>query len=110
MTALGTLFLGIFTMLYTFSSSFVVSVVVACVGFFFGGFRIAGANGLALDQVPEYRGVMMSLNTGFVNVGNFIGTVVGGFLLINYGWSMLGLVLGATGIIASIVYLLFIQD
>lgn len=109
-TAMGTLLLGVFTMLYTFSSSFVVSVVVACVGFFFGGFRVAGANGLALDQVPEYRGVMMSLNTGFVNVGNFIGTVVGGFLLINYGWSMLGLVLGATGIIASIVYLLFIQD
>ena len=109
-TAVGTLLLGVFTILYTYSPSFVVSIVVACIGFFFGGFRIAGANGLALDQVPEYRGVMMSLNTSFVNVGNFIGTVIGGYILINYGWGLWGLVLGATGVIASVVYWLFTKD
>jgi predicted MFS family arabinose efflux permease len=109
-TAVGTLLLGVFTVLYTFSPSFLIGVVLSGVGFFFGGFRIPGANGMALEQVPEYRGVMMSLNTAFVNVGNVIGTVIGGYVLINYGWGMLGLVLGVFGVLASLIYWLFTEE
>ena len=77
------------------------------VGSFFDGLRIPGANSLALEQVPEYRGVMMSLNTAFVSVGNFFGTVIGGYVLVRYDWGVLGLVLGVFGILSSFIYWLF---
>jgi predicted MFS family arabinose efflux permease len=50
------------------------------------------------------------LNTAFVNVGNVIGTVIGGYVLINYGWGMLGLVLGVFGVLASLIYWLFTEE
>jgi DHA1 family inner membrane transport protein len=109
-TVIGTLCLGVFTVLYTFSPSFSLGVGLVTIGSIFNGFRIPSANGLAIEQVPEYRGVMMSLNSAFVNVGNFLGTFIGGFVLIEYGWSALGVVLGFFGIFASAIYWLFTVD
>jgi predicted MFS family arabinose efflux permease len=109
-TVSGTLLLGVFTILFAFSPSFIFGVVIGCIGFFFGGLRVPGANGLALDQVPEYRGVMMSLSTGFVNIGNFIGTAVGGFVLDVYGWGVQGLMLGVFGLIGSLIYQMYSKE
>ena len=109
-TVVGTLLLAVFTVLFSFSPSFILGVVIGCVGFFFGGLRVPGANGFALDQIPEYRGIMMSLSTGFVNVGNFIGTAVGGYILDVYGWGVQGLILGVFGLVGSLIYQLYSQE
>jgi predicted MFS family arabinose efflux permease len=74
------------------------------VGCFFGGLRFSGANGLSLEQVPGYSGVMMSFHSASVNVGYLVGAAIGGFSLINFGWNMLSVLLGSAGIIAAIVY------
>jgi predicted MFS family arabinose efflux permease len=81
-----------------------------CVGCFFGGLRFSGANGLSLEQVPEYSGVMMSFHSASLNVGYLVGAAVGGYSLINYGWNMLSVVLGGAGVLAAIVYWVLTEE
>ena len=65
---------------------------------------------LALDQVPEARGTMMSLKSVFGNTGNALGPAIGGALLIWASYPPLGLVLGAMSIIASAIILIIARD
>ncbi len=65
---------------------------------------------LALDQVPEARGTMMSLKSVFGNIGNAIVPAVGGALLVWASYQALGFVLGAMSIVASAIILLIAKD
>ena len=106
-TIVGAVFLGLFLAVCTFIPSFIPCVVVMCVGCFFGGLRFSGANGMSLEQVPDYNGVMMSFHSASLNVGYLIGTAIGGFSLINYGWNLLSVSLGSAGLLAAVVYWFF---
>ncbi len=63
-----------------------------------GAGYVAG-DSLTLEQVPEYRGTLMSLNT----VARSTGATVGALLLI-YGYGAFGLVMGALGLAAALIY------
>jgi predicted MFS family arabinose efflux permease len=65
---------------------------------------------LALDQVPEARGTMMSMKSVFGNVGNTIGPAVGGALLVLASYSALGFVLGGMSMVASAIILFLAKD
>ncbi|HSQ49089.1 MAG TPA: MFS transporter, partial [Candidatus Deferrimicrobiaceae bacterium] len=67
---------------------------------------------LMLEQTPNYRGTMMSLNSVFNNAGNAIGPAVGGALLILSSgfYPFVGLAFGLMTFAGAAVLLLFVKD
>ncbi len=65
---------------------------------------------LVLDQVPKFRGTMMSMRTLFGGIGGAIGAAVGGAVLFLFSYQALGLVLGAMGIAAATVVFFLVKD
>jgi predicted MFS family arabinose efflux permease len=65
---------------------------------------------LALDQVPEARGTMMSMKSVFGNIGNTIGPAVGGTLLVLASFPTLGFVLGGMSMVSSAIILFLAKD
>jgi predicted MFS family arabinose efflux permease len=65
---------------------------------------------LILEQLPKYRSTVMSLNTAFMNGGMLLASLIGGFTLNNYGFQVLGLVLGSIGVIGTIVWIALVKD
>jgi predicted MFS family arabinose efflux permease len=76
---------------------------------FTSGVRYAAYNSIALEQVPDYRGSMMSLSQVTQDLGSFIGTGIGGVILVLASYDVLG-VLGAASIMASLIFHLFVVD
>jgi predicted MFS family arabinose efflux permease len=76
----------------------------------FFGMVASSANSLTLEQIPRLRGTMMSLDTAVINIGSALGTVAGGLALLYLNYEGLGIVLGAIGIFAAIVFFLLAKD
>lgn len=66
-------------------------------------------NSLALEQVPAYRGMMMSLSSLSNNLALAIGTSIGGLILLSYDYEFLGL-FGILAIIGSLIFRFFTID
>ncbi|MHA1966164.1 MAG: MFS transporter [Candidatus Hodarchaeales archaeon] len=77
---------------------------------FFAGIFSTTFISLSLEQVPQFRGSMMSLNSASSRVGEAIGAGLGGILLVLYNYEMLGLALGLMSFIASIIFYFFVID
>ena len=67
------------------------------------GFAYTGANSLLLDQVPSFRGTVMSFFTAANGLGKTLGASIGGVILLFSTYGMLGLVLGTLGFTAAII-------
>ena len=80
-----------------------VALIVCYTGCFFAGFRYAAATTLAIEQVPAFRGTMMSLYAATDSIGGALGAGVGGLVLLLYNYELLGLSIGAMGIIGSVL-------
>lgn len=65
---------------------------------------------LTLDQVPEYRGTLMSLNVVARNLGATLGGLLGGSLLLFTNYNFFGVVMGMIGVASAVVYRLFTQE
>jgi len=63
-----------------------------------------------LEQVPRFRGVMMSLYSVADNLGMAFGAGVGGYILFLYDYSVMGAFLGTLGIVSAIVFHFFTED
>jgi len=59
---------------------------------------------LTLEQVPGFRGTMMSLNSAAGNLGMALGSGVGGVVLLVYDYGLVGISLGALGILGTLIY------
>ena len=79
-------------------------------GHLFGAFQYSACISYGLEQVPGFKGSMMSISSAFTYIGYAIGTGVGGAVLLAYGWGALGLTLGALGLVGSLIYALFTSD
>lgn len=106
-TVLSSLVIGLAIVLFTHVPNYYLAIILGLMMPFFSALWSASSNALALKQVPEFRGAMMSLNSGSSQLGRTIGSFVGG-LAINFGgYSLMGITFGLVGLIASIaVYLL----
>lgn len=102
-TVLTALLSGIFTISYVFASSLWLSVALMSVASWFFGMVASAANSLTLEQIPGFRGTMMSMDYALINVGSALGSVVGWLALSAFNYEGLGSALGAMGILAGIV-------
>jgi predicted MFS family arabinose efflux permease len=81
---------------------------------FFGSFVMAisftSSRNLTLEQEPNFRGTMMSLNSASQSLGYMIGTGLGGYIILKYSYNLAGIALGSMGVLAAIVYWIFSLD
>jgi len=110
LTVLTTLFAGIFIISFVFVPNLWLSLVLNFLGTWFSGMGSSAANSLALEQVPEFRSTMMSINAAAISLGNALGSAIGGLALVLLDYEVLGSSLGAMGIVAAIMFYLLAID
>jgi predicted MFS family arabinose efflux permease len=109
-TVLTAFLSGTFTVSYAFVPNVWISLVLMMIASWFFGMVASSANSLTLEQIPELRGTLMSIDTALLNVGSAFGTTSGGLALLCFGYEGLGGVLGTIGIVAALVFYLLAQD
>jgi len=68
-----------------------------------------GSYSLTLEQVPRFRGTVMSISSAATSLGSAIGAAMGGLALLLYDYEFLGIAGGAMALVAAIFYLLAID-
>jgi DHA1 family putative efflux transporter-like MFS transporter len=102
-TVFGCLFAGLSSIAYVCAPTFIVSLGVVLVGAFIAGLRINAITSLSLEQVSEFRGSMMSLNSAFMNLGFVLGAGIGGYALLGGSWVLMGVSIGFMGILSATI-------
>ena len=110
LTVLTSILAGIFTISYAFVPNLWLSLASNLSGAWFFGMTTSAASSLTLEQVPKYRGTMMSINSAAQSFGSALGTALGGTALIIFNYEALGTILGALGIVAAIIFYLLATD
>jgi predicted MFS family arabinose efflux permease len=89
----------------TYNSGILALSVITFLPFaYLAGAGYVAGDSLTLEQVPEYRGTLMSLNAVARSTGATVGAMLGGALLLIYGYGVFGLVMGALGLAAALIY------
>ena len=110
LTVVNAVLAGIFTICYYLTPNLWLSMTLVMVACLFFGMLVSSANSLTLEQIPEARGTIMSMSTASLNLGSALGTSIGGLTLSSFGYEGLGTTLGAIGIAAAFVFLLFARE
>jgi predicted MFS family arabinose efflux permease len=79
------------------------SLALIILGFGLLGVAFTASNNLTLNQVPGYRGTVMSLFSAANSLGLAIGAAVGGFILLSYDYSFLGVGVGGFMLLSALV-------
>jgi predicted MFS family arabinose efflux permease len=103
-TVLTAFLAGIFTITYACVLNLWLSLALSLIASWFFGMVTSAANSLTLEQVPEFRGTMMSIDTAAINLGSALGTALGGLALVFFDYEGLGIALGVMGVTAAIVF------
>jgi DHA1 family inner membrane transport protein len=106
----ATIIAGVFLLMHYNLSWFWLSAAAGCVTCFFFGIRLTASNNLSLEQIPSFRGSMMSLNSMTGNIGSAVGAGLGGLILILYSYGGLGTLFCVISFIAVAVIQLFAWD
>ncbi|MFA9496305.1 MAG: MFS transporter [Candidatus Bathyarchaeota archaeon] len=104
-TWLSTLIGGLSLLLY-FSVKLPVAVAIlaSAIGTGMAGTTMTTMATLALEQVPDSRGTMMSLNSAAMNVGAMLSTVIGGLAIDSLGFSGYGSIMFTISLAAAITF------
>ena len=102
--------MGGFIIAFMNIAHFGLAIILTSLSGVFGGIVAASSSGLTLEQVPQYRGTMMSLHYAAWSLGTAVGTGVGGVALLLHSYGMLGLILGSFGLIAALVFYAWARD
>jgi predicted MFS family arabinose efflux permease len=101
---------GAFTIIYLNVPDLWTTIVLTYVACLFTGFRSSANTSLTLEQVPAYRGTMMSANTASWYMGMALGAWLGGVMLLWYDYNMLGIALGGAGVAAALLFQFLSKD
>jgi predicted MFS family arabinose efflux permease len=80
-----------------------VSLILALIVNFQLGLALTSANSLTLDQIPSFRGTIMSLFTAANSMGMTFGASLGGMILITSSYGSLGVFLGLVSLLAAFI-------
>jgi predicted MFS family arabinose efflux permease len=75
----------------------------------FGTLHSANTN-LALEQIPSFRGTMMSINQAAGSLGSTLVVIFGGWALLEYGFRYFGALIVGLNLIAFAVYWLMVKE
>ncbi len=110
MTSISSLFIGLSIALFTNIPNYYLAIGFGLLMPLFASFWSASSNTLSLRQVPEYRGAMMSLNSGSSLLGRALGSAIGGLSLNYGGYSLMGIVMGVFGLLAFLAVSTLVKD
>jgi DHA1 family inner membrane transport protein len=104
-TVAGTLLCGVFTITFFFIPNLWGALVSNFLMSWFGSIGLTAYACLAIAQVPESRGTMMSLNSAVESVGSAIGPAVGGALLVltTGFYGAVGLAFGGMFVVSAMI-------
>jgi len=111
--AIGSTAVASFCLIMIFIVSNVwVAFVFDMLHVWFGAFSVPAFLALVLEQVPSYRGTMMSLNSLFNNIGKTIAPAIGGALLVVTSgyYPSVGLVFGGMSLIGVVLLFFFVKE
>ena len=103
-TVLTALMGGIFAISFAYLPNLWLSLALFFLGAWFCGMGASASNSLTLEQVPKFRGTMMSITSAAQSLGSALGAALGGSMLVLYNYRIMGGALGALGIVAAIVF------
>ncbi len=69
-----------------------------------------GSTNLTLEQVPEARGTMMSINSIFITLGGGVGAALGGVALVLFGYTGVILTFASLSLLAAAIYFFLTDD
>jgi predicted MFS family arabinose efflux permease len=102
--------LGVCLMAYTVVPSLWFATAARFLGSWLAGMMFSASASLELEQLPRFRGTMMSISAAMQSVGSAIGAAIGGFTLLVYDYELIGVSLGALAVIGAIIVHLFAVD
>jgi len=106
----STLATGLLLAPYMYMADLWVAVILSFTMCLLGGVAFASTGSLILEQVPRYRGSMMSINTAADNFGSALGAGLGGLLLLVFNYEKMGMALGSLALLSAITYQLLVRD
>jgi predicted MFS family arabinose efflux permease len=110
MVVITSLILGLVTLVVTLPKLFWVTYGITIFASLCGGMMITGFTSLTLEQIPRFRGTMMSVSSAATSLGQLLCASIGGFLLLRYGYLILGSSLGVAGVVSSLIFYAFSKD
>jgi predicted MFS family arabinose efflux permease len=108
-TVLSAFISGVLVFAFISVPSLWLSLILFSIAVFTFSLRNTAYNSLALEQVPEYRGTMMSLSQLSTNMGQALGIGLGGLILVTFEYGYMGY-LGILSIIATFIFHFFTID
>ena len=107
---LADLLLGILTVSFLIVPNLWVSLTLNFFGAFFSGIESSAANSMTLEQVPQFRGTMTSINSAAISLGNALGAAIGGAILVLINYNAVGIALGGMAIAAALIFSALADD
>ncbi|MBM3292578.1 MFS transporter, partial [Candidatus Bathyarchaeota archaeon] len=110
-TYVSSIFIGLSIVFLIHVQNYLLAIVIGLFFPFFSALWGASSNALALKQVPEYKGAMMSLNMGATQLGRSLGSFIGGVALNIGGYSLMGITFCIVSLLAFlIVYFISLEN
>jgi predicted MFS family arabinose efflux permease len=110
LTVISIFLMSALTIICPFLFNFVLYAITALFCCIFSGMMYTGIRSLTLEQIPRFRGTIMSLNNASMQMGNTFGAGIGGLTLLLYDYQGTGLALGGMGLVGAIILYLFAID
>ena len=85
-------------------------LVSSWLGALLNGMLYSATSNLTLEQLPRFRGTMMSISSATGSLGSAIGTAFGGWILVTYRYNQLGWFMGAFNVVAVLIYYFITKD
>jgi predicted MFS family arabinose efflux permease len=101
---------AVFTLSFTFVPNLELSWGLSILRFWFSAMAFTAGGSLVIEQLPKFRSTMMSLNTTFMNLGMLLASLVGGIVLNLYSYQVMGIVLGALGVVGAVVWIGLVKE
>jgi DHA1 family putative efflux transporter-like MFS transporter len=101
---------GLLLFLYYNNGNVWLTLVLGFLAAFSNGVLLTASGSLILEQVPEFRGTLMSLASAVGGLGGAVGITIVGRLIDRIGFSASGYYMIITGILSSLIYYLYVGD
>jgi predicted MFS family arabinose efflux permease len=110
LTVISIIFAGFVIMGYSFLPGVWLCGGCLCFSCLLVGVMDTASTGLIIEQSPLYVGIMMSLHRAVTQIGFSVGSGLGGFMLLVYGYRSMFLGLGFLGLLSGMVFHFFTSD